>query len=191
MTRSKEMFDMADRYGLKARATQAKLDLGRALIATGHVDDGLPLCRQGLTDWSKFGGGSFSTLYVADTAEALLDVAHTEAATELMLSGEETQRETKEQWQASKLLWLRGRVAELNGNCAESESQYRRAIEVAGHQGGMLHSLRAATALARLCQSQGRADEADVVLRPIYERFTEGFDWPDLVHARAALERRE
>jgi len=35
------------------------------------------------------------------------------------------------------------------------------------------------------------AQEADAVLRPIYKRFTEGFDYPDLVRARAVLERVE
>ena len=52
-------------------------------------------------------------------------------------------------------------------------------------------SSRIATALACSCQREGRADEANAVLRPIYERFTEGFDYPDLVHARAVLEGRE
>ena len=44
--------------------------------------------------------------------------------------------------------------------------------------------LRAATRLARL-----RADDADAIesLRGVYETFTEGFDSPDLVEARAAL----
>ena len=62
--------------------------------------------------------------------------------------------------------------------------------ETAEHQGALLYSLRAATLLARLCQSQGRADEADAALRPIYARFTEGFDFPDLIDARALLEGR-
>ena len=85
---------------------------------------------------------------------------------------------------------MRGRLGELDGDAAGAETLYRQAITIAEQQGALLFSLRAATALAALCQRQGRADEADAVLRPIYERFTEGFDYPDLVRARAVLEGR-
>ena len=107
-----------------------------------------------------------------------------------MLAGEKTQQETEEKYQAAPFLSLRGRLGELDGDAAGAETLYRQAIAIAEQQGALLFSLRAATALARLCQRQGRADEANAVLRPIYERFTEGFDYPDLVRARAVLEGR-
>jgi hypothetical protein len=40
--------------------------------------------------------------------------------------------------------------------------------------------LRAATSLARLCQSQGKAKEAYNLLAPVYKWFTEGFETVDL-----------
>ncbi len=84
---------------------------------------------------------------------------------------------------------MRGRLAELDSDRAGAETAYRQAIEIAEHQGALLYALRAATLLARLCQSQGRVGEADTALRPLYARFTEGFDYPDLVRARAVLEK--
>ena len=86
------------------------------------------------------------------------------------------------------MLSLRGRLGELDGDVAAAEAAYRQAIAIAEQQGALLFSVRAATALARLCQSQGRADEANALLRSIYERFTEGFDYPDLIRAWAVLE---
>ena len=118
----------------------------------------------------------------------MLDAGLRDEATEFILTGEKTLQETEECYQAARFLWLRGRLAELDGDVAGAQTSYRRAIETAEQQGALLYSLRAATALARLCQSQGRAEEADAVLRPIYERFTEGFDYPDLLRAWAVLE---
>jgi predicted ATPase len=40
---------------------------------------------------------------------------------------------------------------------------------------------------ARLCGEQGRREEACDLLSPVYGRFTEGFDTPDLREAKALL----
>ena len=42
--------------------------------------------------------------------------------------------------------------------------------------------------LARLCQKQGKRDEARKLLAGIYGWFTEGFDTGDLKEAKALLE---
>ena len=85
---------------------------------------------------------------------------------------------------------MRGRLSELDGDAAAAENAYRQAVAIAEQQGALLYSLQAATACARLCQREGRVHEADALLRPIYARFTEGFDYPDLLRARAVLEGR-
>jgi predicted ATPase len=43
-------------------------------------------------------------------------------------------------------------------------------------------------ALARLWAEKGRRREAHDLLAPVYGWFTEGFDTPDLVDAKALLE---
>jgi len=45
--------------------------------------------------------------------------------------------------------------------------------------------------VARLYQSQGRAEDARRLLAQIYSKFTEGFDTADLREAKALLEPRE
>jgi len=65
---------------------------------------------------------------------------------------------------------------------------FRRALEMAQRQGSKAWALRAATDLARLRQSQGRAEEALSVLKPLYEDYQEGFDTLDLVRARETRE---
>jgi DNA-binding SARP family transcriptional activator len=71
----------------------------------------------------------------------------------------------------------------------EAERCFRHAIEVARGQEAKSFELRAATSLARLLQTQGRAEEARPMLSEIYGWFTEGFDTADLMEAKAVLGR--
>lgn len=70
---------------------------------------------------------------------------------------------------------------------AEAEACFRRALEIAWEQKARIFELRAAVSLTRLWQAQGRPEEARERLAGIYGWFTEGFDTPDLVAARALL----
>jgi DNA-binding SARP family transcriptional activator len=89
---------------------------------------------------------------------------------------------------------LRGEMLRLRAEAeVEVESCFRKAIEVAQRQEAKSWELRATTSLARLWQRQGRTEEARSLLADVYGWFTEGFDTPDLVEARAllaALERK-
>lgn len=69
-----------------------------------------------------------------------------------------------------------------------AEQQLLAALDVARDQGALAWELRSATSLARLWQRQGRERSARELLEPVYRRFTEGFDTPDLVEASALLD---
>jgi predicted ATPase len=58
---------------------------------------------------------------------------------------------------------------------------------VARKQQAKSWELRAAMSLARLRRDQGRRAEARNLLGPVYGWFTEGFDTPDLLDAKALL----
>jgi predicted ATPase len=68
------------------------------------------------------------------------------------------------------------------------ESSLQEAIRIAQAQQAKSLELRAARALARLWGEQGRRAEASALLAPVYGWFTEGFDTPDLVEAKALLD---
>jgi tetratricopeptide (TPR) repeat protein len=70
----------------------------------------------------------------------------------------------------------------------EAERCFRRAIAVAQSQQAKSWELRAATSLARLLRDQRRVVEARDILSPVYHWFTEGFDTPDLMEAKALLD---
>ena len=74
------------------------------------------------------------------------------------------------------------------GDVGDAEVNFLDAIALARHQSAKLFELRAATSLARLWRDQGKIAEAQSLLAPIYDWFTEGFDAPDLIEAKALLD---
>jgi predicted ATPase len=75
-----------------------------------------------------------------------------------------------------------------NPDVIEAERHFVRSLELARRQSSLAWELRTATSLARLRSLQGRRDEARDVLAPVYARFTEGFESPDLAAARHLLD---
>jgi predicted ATPase len=71
---------------------------------------------------------------------------------------------------------------------AVAEDHFRQALDWARRQGALSWELRAATSLARMWEKQGRSKAAREVLRPVYNRFTEGFGTADLKIAKSLLE---
>jgi adenylate cyclase len=71
---------------------------------------------------------------------------------------------------------------------AEAERCFRTAIDIARRQKARFFELRATTSLARLLKRQGIRDKARAMLAEIYNWFTEGFEFADLMDAKALLQ---
>jgi predicted ATPase len=77
------------------------------------------------------------------------------------------------------------------GDAAEVEACFQKAIEIARRQSAKSLELLAVTSLSRLWQMQGKKDEVRQMLAEIYGWFTEGFDTKALREAKALLEELE
>ena len=88
----------------------------------------------------------------------------------------------------AELLRIKGEILLRRGAATAAEDSFRKALDVARQQEALLWELRAALSLARLRANQGRDDEARQLLAQVYERFTEGFETPDVRTARAFLD---
>jgi predicted ATPase len=83
---------------------------------------------------------------------------------------------------------LKGDLLSIGGAAdADAAHWFHQAFEGAGIQGLRMTQLRAALRLCRLWRTQGR-DDADGLLRNVYDTFTEGFATADLTEARGLLE---
>jgi tetratricopeptide (TPR) repeat protein len=84
-------------------------------------------------------------------------------------------------------LELRGTARLMGGKTDLAEVDFRQAIEIHRTFGAKTGQLGATVKLAHLLSSQGRREEARVMLAEIYGSFTEGFDTADLKNAKALL----
>ena len=94
---------------------------------------------------------------------------------------------TDERWVLAETLRLRGDLLVQTGDLAAAEASFHEAIALARRQDAKLFELRSATSLARLWREQGKHADAQALLAPVYNWFTEGFDAPDLIDAKALL----
>jgi predicted ATPase len=83
---------------------------------------------------------------------------------------------------------MRGACKLAGGDVAAAEALFIEALNWSQEREAKSYELRAAVSLARLWQSQGRTEEARETLGNIYGWFTEGFDTPDLIEARALVD---
>jgi predicted ATPase len=93
--------------------------------------------------------------------------------------------ESGNQYWTADLHRVRGALA---GSDKDAEASFLEAIAIAQRQGAKSFELRAATHLSRLWARGGKTREAHALLSEVYAWFTEGFDTPDLIAARALLD---
>ncbi len=119
-------------------------------------------------------------------ADALVSRGRYEDAVQVTdACAEEARRQSQPGW-FSPLATTKGTALQLAGH-VDAEMELSRAIALAREYEQRTFELRAATSLARLRQSQGKAAEAHDLLAPVYDWFTEGFDTADLLDAKALL----
>ena len=147
--------------------------LAEALLAAGHVEEGLAVIEETLA-------------HVERTSERWSEAELWRLKGELLLRA--GHHPSPERWLrpafSPQTAWKR----EQDAHASEAEACLRQSIEVARVQEAKSWELRATTSLARLLGDQGRKGEAREMLAAIYGWFTEGFDTPDLVDARALLD---
>jgi ATP/maltotriose-dependent transcriptional regulator MalT len=114
-----------------------------------------------------------------DEADATIDKA--------MAFGEPT----RSHFHLPEMMRIKGELRASRQHSSEAENWFSRSIDLAREQSSLAWELRTATSRAHLRARQGRADEAPRVLRPVYDRFTEGFDTPDLRAAKRLLDELE
>jgi predicted ATPase len=97
-------------------------------------------------------------------------------------------RETGERFFLPELLRLKGTyLARGRAEREAAEACFREAMAAARELGGRTLELRAAVSLCEALRERGLRAEAREALAPVLAGFTEGFEAPDLVRARALL----
>jgi predicted ATPase len=96
---------------------------------------------------------------------------------------------TRPHFHLPEVMRIKGEILASGPHPSEAETWFSRSLDLAREQSALAWELRTATSLAHLWARQGRSDEATRILRPVYDRFTEGFDTPDLRAAKRLLDK--
>ncbi|TEU12039.1 MAG: hypothetical protein E3J21_22195, partial [Anaerolineales bacterium] len=161
---------------------------GEALAMLGQVQEGMAQMREGMAAHQSVGVRLNLSEKLCSLAEAQAKAGQPEEGLATLAEALALVEETNERYCEAELYRLKGELLLAQGDDAEAEASFHKAIEVARRQQAKSWELRATVSLCRLWRKQGRVDEARPMLAEIYGWFTEGFDTPDLQEARALLE---
>ena len=187
-THAETAMGIAREHRLPLWLAQATMCRGFALVGLSRREEGIDELRTGLTDWTGIGARLMGAQWLGFIAEAHVQTRQFDDALSALDRATEVAAATGECHYQAELYRLRGVVLAQTGEEIEAALWLQRAIDTAGSQQAKSLELRAATRLAGLWRNQGKLAAARDLLAPIYGWFTEGFDTPDLIEARALLE---
>jgi predicted ATPase len=162
---------------------------GWTLSEAGDVETGAAQIREGLATWQATGAGFLVPYFLSLLAEVDGRSGTINKGLELVTEALNRVNETGERWFEAELHRLQGELMLRlpKASMTAIEARLRQAAAAAHQQGTRLWELRAATRLARLWIKQGRCGEAQGLLAPLYNQFTEGFETADLQAAETIL----
>jgi len=178
---------ISEEHGFPIPGNSARHTLGWARAQLGRVGEGVALIRQGLTGIAEAGVRVWISANLTILAEAqALDGKIDDA---LITIDEALQANPEELFYRPFTLTCRGELRLKLGQTEPAETDFRDAIALAQRMQAKTWELRTTTSLARLLPTQGRRDEAHMMLAKIYSWFTEGFDTADLKDAKTLLDQ--
>jgi hypothetical protein len=157
-------------------------------IKTGHDDNGSPASDIKLGDVPAHNFTFRFLTGLIELAGALTDAGRIDEGLAIVEAGIE---QSEPGWLTPELLRLKGELLLMQSASAAAEtakSLFQQALDEARRQDMLSWELRVASSLARLLRLQGHPADAIAHLRPVYDRFTEGFGTADLVAAKQLLD---
>ena len=187
------LLEHATRHALVRMHAAARRFQGVLLLSQGDVTAGLPLLRTSLAELGETNISTASRFltFLSEVAGALGRAGHVANALAAIEKALAATERLEERWIIGELLRTKGELLLLQGTAgvaSAAEDLFRQALDGARRHGALSWELRASTSLARLMGDRGDHADARALLQPVYNRFTEGFDTPDLKAAKRLLE---
>jgi tetratricopeptide (TPR) repeat protein len=164
--------------------------LGWAMAEQGQSEDGLELMRNSAETWRSFWGAWCFPLDAAFAAVLSRD-GHGAEALQILDQAVSAVEEGGGHWWDAEFYRVRGEALSGQGQSGRNEAEacFVKAMECASANNAMFLKLRAARSLAEHKIDAGDEEQAEALLRPVYDWFSEGFDMPDMLASKALLER--
>jgi predicted ATPase/DNA-binding winged helix-turn-helix (wHTH) protein len=166
---------------------------GVFLVKQGNYDAGVAALRASLAICDEAGGMTRYPAFLGAMADGLAGLGRIDDARLALEQAMARADRDGEEWCLPDLLCKKGelilRETGLTSDHVDSaERRFRDAIDLAQRQGALLWELRGARCLAGLRLAQKRPNDARQILAPVYGRFVEGFETPDLCEAKLLLD---
>jgi DNA-binding SARP family transcriptional activator/predicted ATPase len=162
--------------------------LGWALAQQGQIEAGIIRIREGVATMQMMEAHLHQPAFLALLAEIYGQAGQPGQGLRVLDEALERVEASGERWSQADIYRLQGELRLLQGADAQAvESHYFQALAVAQQHEAKSLELRAAMSLARLWQQQNKRQAAQTLLAEVYGWFTEGFNTPDLIDARALL----
>lgn len=184
---AQETLDISTQHGFPLWQIGAQLSRGWAL-AMQQAPAGVEILQQCVQSMRAAMGG-VNLVVLEPLVDAHVLLGQFEAALDVLTQADGVGATLGDHHIDAELHRLRGEclLGQLKPDLFQAEACFEQAIALSQRQHAKSLELRAAMSLCRLRQAQGKPKQAQQVLKPVYEWFTEGFDTPDLQDARRLL----
>ncbi len=183
-----EVIRLATEYQFFFVLSHARIYEGWALIEQHQAEAGLPRLRQGITELHTYSQTKNPGYFAALQARGYAALGQYLTGLEVIDAALAGVDASGEHWYDAELHRLKGELLLMQGASVDVVQDYfEQAIVIARRQQAKMWELRATVSLGRLLQAQEQFATAQARLAAIYEWFTEGFDTPDLLEAKALL----
>ncbi len=189
-TAAEEEMAIGAKHGFQLWRALGTLHNGAGLLLEGRRQEALPILLEGLNAFRGTGAEIRVPSYLAMLGDAYTQTGQFADSHKTLNEALAIVEKNDDRCHEAELHRLKGELllAESPDQIDVVEDSFRRAIDTARHHQSLAWELRATTSLAGLWLRQGRRDEARGVLSSLFNRYTEGFTTPDLVHANALLQ---
>jgi len=179
----------AEKYSLRCHHAISLGLKGELSLRQGDAEAALRLLSPCLNALEAVQHQTMTPVFASDLAICLARAGRPDEADAAIDKAMGSGGPTRPHFYLPEIMRIKGELLASGPHSSEAESWFSRSLDLGREQSALAWELRTATSLARLLARQGRSDEAPRVLRPVYDRFTEGFETSDLRAAKRLLDQ--
>ena len=185
-----KLIDHSDRHSLHSFNAFGLCAKGSLMAARGDLVLAERFLRTGLERMRERAYYPYYAFFLAERAAVLASSGRIDEGLAEIDAAQLHVEESESQWCMPEVLRIKGEIIAKRepADLGAIEDHLARSLALARQQGALSWELRTVTSLAQLLRDQGRPKDAEALLRPVYDRFTEGFETTDLRTAGALLD---